>query len=253
LSGSTTVSVAATGFLTTPNATGTIAISQPGITVGAATVGSGLQTNTSFTLGAPNHGAITVTLSSSNPAILLAPNATTAGQQTVTMPVADQVQSVGFYVQGADGITQTSTAVVTVTATGFTDGTATATAVQPGVQLVAVPATLATTSPAVDIYAYVGVPSGNGVSVQNRRAGAGPLTVTFTSNNVNAASLVTTAQPSGAPSQTAQIVSGVYYTPFSVATGGVGLQPVAAGTSAISVAIPGFITTVNGTQSVTVQ
>ena len=249
--GTTTVSVSAPGVVAPPYATGTVVVRQPGITVNPATVGSGLQTSTTFKLGAPSHGAITVTLSSSNPAVLLAPDATTAGQQTITIPVADQIQSVGFYVQGADGITQATTVTVTVTASGFTDGTTTATVVQSGVRLVGVPATLATTDSAVNIYAFIGVPSGGGVDFQSRRAGGAALTVTFTTSNVSTASLVTTAQPSGASSQTAQIVPGVYQTPLTRATGGVGLQPVAAGMSMISVSIPGF-TAISGTQSVTV-
>jgi hypothetical protein len=254
LSGTTTVSVAAPGFLATPNATASVTVTQPAITVNPVTVGSGLQTSTSFTLGAPNHGAFSVTLTSSNGAVLLAPDAVTPGQPSITIPVADQVLTVGFYVQGADGITVTSTVTVTVTASGFTDGTATATVMQAAVELVGVPATLATTAPAANIYAYVGLPSGNVVSpVQNRRAGAAPLTVTFTISDLTVASLVTTVQPTPAVTQTAQIVPGVYYTPSTVQTGGVGLQPVAAGTRTISVSIPGFITTVNGTQSVTVQ
>ena len=154
--------------------------------------------------------------------------------------------------QGADGITQPATAAVTATTSGFTDGTATATVVQAAVQLVGVPATLATTDTAVDIHAAIGVPIGSAVDLQSRRAGGAPLAVTFITSNVNAASLVTTAQPSGAASQTAQIVPGSYQTPLTRATGGVGLKPVAAGMSTISVAIPGF-TSVSASQSVTVQ
>jgi hypothetical protein len=80
-------------------ATRSVTVSQPGITVGTLTVGSGLQDNTSFTLGAPNHGNISVTLTSSDAGVLLSPNATTAGTGQITLPVADGVQTVGFYVQ----------------------------------------------------------------------------------------------------------------------------------------------------------
>jgi hypothetical protein len=80
--------------------------------------------------------------------------------------------------------------------------------------------------------------------VQNLRAGGpGPLTATFSTSNVNAASMVTSTQTGGTPSETAQIVTGLYYTPTSVATGGVGLRPVAPGNANITVSIPGFITT----------
>jgi hypothetical protein len=252
LSGATTVSVSAPGYVAQPNATGSVTVSQPTISVGAATVGSGLQTNTSFTLGAPNHGGVTVTLTSSNGQVLLSPNATTAGASQITIPVANGTQSVGFYVQGLEGVTQSATATVTVQASGFTDGTATVTVVQSGVVVVAVPATIASTAATVDIYAYVGIPSGNSVSIQNRRPGSA-LAVTFQSSNSAAATLVTTADPGGNATQTAQIVAGTYYTPFSVATGGVGLDPLTPGSSTISVSIPGFITVPLGTQQVTVQ
>jgi hypothetical protein len=252
LSGPTTVSVSAPGYVSQPNATGSVTVSQPTISVGAATVGSGLQTNTSFSLGAPNHGGVTVTLTSSNAQVLLSPNATTAGASQITIPVANGTQSVGFYVQGLEGVTQSATATVTVKAPGFTDGTATVTVVQSGVIIVAVPATVAATAATVDIYAYIGIPSGNSVSVQNRRPGS-PLTVTFQSSNSAAATLVTTAQPGGNATQTAQIAAGTYYTPFSVATGGVGLDPIAAGATNVSVSVPGFLQVTASTQAVTVQ
>jgi len=252
--GTTTVSVAAAGYLTTPNATASVTVSTPGISVNPTTVGSGLQTSTSFFLGGSAHGGVTVTLTSGNAALLLSPNATTAGASQITIAVPNGTQSVGFFIQGLEGQTQGLTTSVTVSAPGFTNGTGSMTVVQSGVQLAGVPATIASTAPVADIYAYVGIPSGNGVSVQNVRfGGPGNVTVTFTSGNVSAASLVTAAQPTGAATQTAQIVPGTYYTPFSVATQGAGLQPVAPGTSVISTSIPGYISTVAAAQSVTVQ
>ncbi len=219
-----------------------------------ATVGSGLQTNTSFSLGGSEHGGVSVTLTSSNAAMLLSPNATTAGASSISIPVANGTQSVSFYVQGLEGQTQGTTTTVTASAPGFTNGTASITVLQSAVQLVAVPATIASTAPTVDIYAYVGFQSGNGVSVQNLRfGGPGNLTVTFNTTNVSAAALVTTAQPTGAATQTAQIAPGTYYTPFSVGTSGVGMDPVAVGSTVISVSIPGYITTVSASQAVTVQ
>jgi hypothetical protein len=252
--GTTTVSVSAPGYLTTTNATQTITVSTPGITVNAATVGSGLQTSTSFFLGGSQHGGVNVTLTSSNAAMLLSPNATTAGASSIVIPVANGLQSVGFYVQGLEGQTQGITTTVTASAPGFTNGTASITVVQSGVQLVAVPSSIPSTAATVDVYAYVGPPSGNGVSVQNVRfGGPGNLTVTFTSSNAAAAALVTAAQPTGAASQTAQIVPGTYYTPFSVGTGGVGMDPVGPGQATIMAAVPGYLATPNASQTTTVQ
>jgi len=252
--GTTTVSVSAPGFITTTNATQSVTVSQPGISVSAATVGSGLQTSTNFFLAGSEHGGVTVTLTSSNAAMLLSPNASTAGASQISMAVPNGTQFVTFYVQGLEGQTQGITTTVTAAAPGFVNGTANITVVQSGVQLAGVPSSILASAATVDVYAYVGVPSGNGVSVQNVRfGGPGNLTVTFNTNNVGAAALVTSAQPTGAASQTAQVVPGTYYTPFSVATQGVGLDPVAAGQATISVSLPGFLSTPNASQSVTVQ
>ncbi len=254
LSGTTTVSVSAPGFITTTNATQTVTVSAPGISVNATTVGSGLQTSTSFFLGGSEHGGVSVTLTSSNAAMLLSPNATTAGASQITIAVANGTQSVGFYVQGLEGQTQGLTTTVTVSAPGFVNGTANITVVQSGVQVAGVPATIVSTAATVDVYAYVGIPSGNGVSVQNVRfGGPGNLTITFTSSNAAAAALVTAAQPTGAASQTAQVIPGTYYTPFSVGTQGVGLDPVAPGLATIAASVPGYLSTPNASQSVTVQ
>ncbi len=253
-SGTTTVSVSAPGYVATPNATQTVTVSAPGITVSPATVGSGLQTSSNFFLGGSAHGGVTVLVTSSNSAMLVSPNATTAGSSQISIVVPNGTQNVGFYVQGLEGQTQGLTTTVTVAAPGFVDGAANITVVQSGVQLVGVPSSISSTAATADVYAYVGVLSGNGVSVQNVRfGGPGNLTITFTSSNAAAAALVTAAQPTGAATQTAQVVPGTYYTPFSVGTQGVGLDPVAPGQATISVSLPGYLATPNASQSVTVQ
>jgi hypothetical protein len=245
--GNSSVTVSIPGLIATTAAVRPIAVSQPGISIGAVTVGSGLQDFSSISLGAPEHGGVTLTLTSVNPQILLAPDATTPGQSQISFNMADGQTFRNFYVQGVENVTVTGTSLVTATATGFANGTATMTIVQPAIDLQGVPATIATTAPVAPIYARIGVPTvGNtGLSqVQNPRAGGpGPITATFTTSNVNAASMVTSVQTAGATSETAQIPIGLYYTPTTVASGGVGLRPVASGNANISVSIPGFITT----------
>jgi hypothetical protein len=245
--GNSSVTVSIPGLIATTAAVRPIAVSQPGISIGAVTVGSGLQDFSSISLGAPEHGGVTLTLTSVNPQILLAPDATTPGQSQISFNMADGQTFRNFYVQGVENVTVTGTSLVTATATGFANGTATMTIVQPAIDLQGVPATIATTAPVAPIYARIGVPTvGNtGLSqVQNPRAGGpGPITATFTTSNVNAASMVTSVQTAGATSETAQIPIGLYYTPTTVASGGVGLRPVTSGNASISVSIPGFITT----------
>jgi hypothetical protein len=245
--GSTSVVTTIPGVTATTQATRAVTVSQPGISVGTLTVGSGLQDATSFSLQAPEHGGVTVTLTSSNSQILLSPDATTQGQSQISFSLTDGQTFRSFYVQGLEGVTQSVAGTVTATASGFANGTGNMTIVQGAVDLQGVPATMATTAPIASIHARVGTPGAGSTSltqVQNLRAGGpGSLTATFTTSNVNAASLVTSTQTAGASSETAQIVSGLYYTPTTVAAGGVGLRPVAPGNSNITVSIPGFITT----------
>ncbi|MGE0161056.1 MAG: hypothetical protein AB7T31_16795, partial [Gemmatimonadales bacterium] len=146
---------------------------QPGITLGARTVGGGLQENTSFTLGVGNHGGSTVTVASSDATrVLVAPDATTPGAASFDVNVPNGTAGVGFYVQGVEGAT--GTASVTVSAAGFNQGSATMTVVQPGIILAGLSASTTTLSPDNQFYAYVGIPSGSSVNAQNVRAGGSP-------------------------------------------------------------------------------
>jgi hypothetical protein len=256
-SGSTTVSAAITGFIATNAASRPISVSQPGITVGAVTVGSGLQVNTSFTLAAPNHGNINVQLTSSDPGVLLAPNATTAGQAQLTIPVADGVQTVGFYVQGLEGrTTDTVHATVTVTAPGFSDGTAIMTSQQAAIDLQGLPTTTTTLSPVNFLFARVGIANSlnSGLNqLQAVRAGApGALTVTFTTPSNGLGELLKQAAPTGV-SQTATIPIGQTNSPTDTTSGGVAFHALLSGTTTVAAAIPGFISTAAATRSIDVS
>jgi hypothetical protein len=255
--GLTSVSATIPGYIATTQATRSVTSSTPGISVGSLIVGSGLQDNTSFTLGAPNHGNFTVTLTSSDPAILLSPNATTAGQIQITIPVLDGVQTVGFYVQGLEGLTSSVAGSITVSAPAFTDGLAAETIVQPALDLQGVPTTMAVGAPDANIFVRVGTAStGNGSlnQLQAVRAGlpGGSLSVSVASSDLSAATLVNSTGGTGSP-QTVVILIGQSNSPTSVGAGGAALRRVASGTSSISGAIGGFITTGQGTRSVTVQ
>jgi hypothetical protein len=248
--GTVTVTARSTGLVTQPLATQSVTVSAPGITVGARTVGAGLQESTSFSLGASNHGDIIVTITSSDASsLLVSPNATTPGTASINIPMADLATSAGFYVQGVEGATGSAT--VTVTAAGFLDGTATETVVQPGLILAGAPTSLAAGAANDHFYAYVGVPTGNSVNAQNVRAGSPGITVTATSSNVTAAQIVTSTGAGG--SRTAVILPGLYYTPAPpITTGSFELDPLTAGTTTLSVTAPGILTQPIGTQTVTV-
>jgi hypothetical protein len=248
--GTVTMTARSTELITQPNATQQVTVTAPGISVGARTVGAGLQEGTSFGLGASNHGGVTVTLTSSDSSrVLLAPDASTPGTGTVSINVADGSTGIGFYVQGVEGTTGTSS--ITVSAPGFTPGAATMTVVQPGIIIAGLTGATTTLSPDNHFYAYVGYPSGTGVNAQNIRAGGSPVTVTFAVDNLGIAALETTALQDD--TVTATIVPGLYYTPGSVAAGGVAFDPVGVGTVTVTARATGFVAQPQATQQVVVS
>ena len=260
LAGSTDVSATIPGFIATAQATRTAVVSQPGIGVVVSyNLGSGLQDYSAgydyVSLGAANHGGVTVTLTSSDQAVaLLSPDGVTPGAGSINVPVANGTSFFYFRVQGVEG--QTGTVTITAAAAGFSNGTTTATVVPPAVELQGVPSSTTTLSGPTPFYAQVGLPNGNntGLSVvQSVRAGApGPLTVTVTSSVPAVGTLVVTAGP-GSP-QTVQIPVGQYYSPTSVASGGVAFRPLSIGSTVVAVNIPGFIQMItNGVRTVTVN
>ena len=247
VAGTTTVSASIPGFLqVTSSAGSSVTISQPGIAVNTATVGSGLQVGASGSLGASNHGGVTVTLSSGDPNLLLAPNATTVGTSTLNINVPDGQTFFSYVVQALEGQTGTTPVTVTATAPGFSIGSGVFDVVQGAIDLIGVPGTSTTLSPISSIYARTGIPNSQASpaflnQLQAVRAGApGPLTVTFTSQAPSVADLVK-AGPSFSATQTAQVpVQGVN-SPTDTSTGGVAIHPVAAGSATISASIPGFL------------
>ena len=75
----------------------------PQITLSAPTVGSGLQVGASVSLGASNHGGVTVHVASTNPAVVLvSPDATTPGTASIDVVVPNGTGSFSYYVQGLE-------------------------------------------------------------------------------------------------------------------------------------------------------
>jgi hypothetical protein len=248
--GTATVTARAPGFIAQPLATQQVTVTAPTITMSAATVGAGLQTSTSVNLGASNHGGVTLTLTSSDSTTLLvSPNATTPGSRSISVNIPNGTQFFTLYVQGVEGTTGAPT--VTATAAGFLNGTAQMTVEQPGIIIAGLVSSLAAGAANDHFNAYVGIRSGNSVSVQNVRAGSPGVTVTATTSNVSVAQLVT--QSLTGASVTAVIVPGLYYTPTSLATGGFELDPLAAGQTTVSVSAPGFFGQPLATQLVTIN
>jgi hypothetical protein len=233
----------------------TVTITQPGITVNAVTVGSGLQVAASGSLGASDHGGKTVTLTSSNGALLLSPNSTTPGSSSITVFVADNNTVFNYTVQGLEGQSDTVTATITATASGFTDGTGTGAVVPPAFDVIGLPATPTAGGADVNFYVRVGIANSTYAfltQLQAVRAGApAPLTVTITSNAPSIGTLVVTAGPN--VTQQVQILATQTNSPTSVSVGGVAFRPLAPGSVTVTSTIPGFIATPTAVTTVNVQ
>ena len=257
LAGSTVVSASATGFLQVNSSAGsTVTITQPGISMSSVTVGSGLQVQSSGNLGATNHGGTTVTLTSSNPALLLSPNSSTAGTSSINVLVPNGQTNFSFYVQGLEGQSDTVIAAITAVGSGFTNGNGTVDVIPAAFDVINLPATPTAGGPDVSFYVRVGIANSTGafmVQLQAVRAGApGPLTATATSNNAGRAILVNAAGQTNATQQV-QIPAGQFQSPTTVGGGGVALRPVAAGSVTITTTIPGLVGTSSAVTVITVQ
>ncbi|HET7023885.1 MAG TPA: hypothetical protein VFI39_01615 [Gemmatimonadales bacterium] len=250
-----TVTVTAAGFVALPQATVGVMVSTPGITLYPPTSGvaSGLQMNGSFYLGASRHGGVNVVVKSSQPSVMLvSPDATTTGSDSIVIFIPDGQTYGTYYVQGVDSTV--GTPILTVSAPGFVDQTAGISVMQPGIQVYNVPSTMSSTAADQPIWAYIGVPNVGNTQItqyESRRAGAPDLVVTFNASDPTAATLINSGG-TGTP-LTATIKAGYYYSPSSVAGGGVAIHPVAPGTSTISVSAPGMTPQTNASATVTVQ
>jgi hypothetical protein len=226
--------------------TQTVTVTAPTTSLSATTVGAGLQESSSGSLSAGNHGGINVVVKSSNAAVaLVSPDATTPGTDSVVIAVAAGATSFSYYVQGLEGATGGVT--IRASAPGFTDGTATATIVQPAVDIIFLAATGSAASTADDPFQVrVGrsnLPTNNAMQVEQQvRAGApGPLTVTLSTTNPTAG-LLNTSTLTGQSTVTLTIPVGQARTPSTLATGGVTFDFVAAGTTFVVPMIPGYAT-----------
>ena len=104
----------------TTNGVRPVTISGPVITAaGTQTVGAGLQLASGATLGASQHGGVTVTVASNNAAVLVSPDATTPGTASIQRIVPNGQTSVSYHVQGLENTTGTAT--VTISAPGFAE------------------------------------------------------------------------------------------------------------------------------------
>ncbi len=238
--GTTTVSAVIPGLIPMPTATQTVTVTTPLINLNQVTVGSGLQVQTGGSLTAGQHGGITVSLSSNDPAIMLAPNATTPGTPTLDVVVPNGATSFSYFVQGVENSQTRGT--VTALASGFVTGTASDSVAQPAADIIFLPTSISSTAANVDFQTRLGIPDALGNSIsqeQSLRAGATAVTTTINNTNSTAAQLVTQAQ-GNTQSATTTVSAGTARSPSGLAAGGVQFDPQAQGTTGVTVGIPGF-------------
>jgi hypothetical protein len=237
----------------------TVTVSQPTITLPTDYLGSGLQR--SRTISTPGSiapaGGTPITLRTSEPGVvLLAPNATTVGSDSLVVTIPEGATSTSFTVQALDGI-----AADTITITATSPGFATAVAEQRVWAAVYTLSSLSATGTPLtaDDAFWVSIgssssPAGTAISSSDaRRFGAAPLVVSLRSSAPAVGVLSQTAGTGD--SLTVPIAAGVANSPTTVAAGGIALRYVAAGTTSIQASIPGAgVRALTGaTQTVTVN
>ena len=249
-----TVSASIPGFLATTNASVSVTVTQPIITVNAiGDVGSGLQGSTSSAaLSASQHGGVTVRVESDNPSVaLVSPNASTAGTAFITTFVANGFTTVQFVVHGLENVV--GTANIVVSAPGFANASSIAHIVEPAVDIVSLAATMDVDDPDDPFVVRVGLKNTNGsqvVAPQPVRVGGPSLVATVVSATPSVGLLVTTALT--ADTVHVSIAAGSFSSPATVAAGGVAFSGIAVGSTLVSARIPGFFPTGNATQSIAV-
>jgi len=229
-----------------------VTITTPGITVSSRTVGAGLQAPGTVSLDLANHGGVVLRIESSNPAVaLVAPDAASAGASFILLNLPNGTPNTSFYIQGVEGAG--GTVVLTASAAGFTNGTATGTIVPPAIRLESLPGTISQGAANVNFQASIGIPNNVAsdlLELQPLRFGGSPLTVTFNNSNAAAGQLTTTA--GSAQSRTAVISPGANFTPSGLGAGGVQFDPLAPGSTVISATASGFASTGAAAKTVTV-
>jgi uncharacterized repeat protein (TIGR01451 family) len=261
-SGTTSVSASIPGFIATDAAAVSVGVTAPVMTMQGlpVSVGAGLQTNFNpfccqigVALGASQHGGVTLTITSSNPAVVrLAPDAVTAGATSINLVVPNNQTFVGFHVQGLENAAGTVT--IQASAPGFTDGTGTVTVVTPAYRIANLAASLTTLSPNNDFSVAVGLPDATNTTVFAEQAvrPGGSFTATVSNSNATAGALRTS---SSGPVQSVQVAipAGRSRSQDGFAAGGVTFDPANQGNTVVSASIPGLMPTANATVNMTVS
>lgn len=251
--GTATVNATAPGFVSVTTATQSSTISAPVINMSAAlTIGGGMQVASNGSLGASNHGGVTVSLAvSDSTKFRLTRNATdTVAHGTLDISLLNGQTGFNYVVQALEG--QTGTATITVTAPGFTGSSQSLTAVTPSFDIIFLPTSIASLAPNAAFQVRLGIPNGQLTGLtqeQPLRANSPGITATLAHSNPAVAKLLTSAS---LDTVTVPIVATQARSPGTVATGGVEYNPAQPGIDTVTASIPGFVAVGNSRQQVTI-
>ena len=224
-----------------------------GITLNAVRVGSGLMVTTAGGLGTATSGARTLRIESSDPSkVLLSRTSAQVGAAFVEIPLAAGATTFTYWVHAIGG--QTGTATLTASLTGYTNGTATATVVQPELTILSLTNEVSATGANVPFRVQV---SASGTSTEQFvRRGGGSYAVSVASSSAAVGRVVTSDDDEGAV--TVQIAEGEHTSAATVAGGGVAFDPIGQGTTTVTASATGAVfgqrqVTVTGGGTLTVR
>jgi uncharacterized repeat protein (TIGR01451 family) len=238
----------------------TVTVTAPAVlTQGSQTVGAGLQVGSLASLEGSQHGGVDVTVSSSAPGVLLvSPNATTPGTASFVVHVANGSTNVPFVVQALENIT--GSAIVSVSAPGFTTGTVAMTVVPAAIDILGLPASVeAASGESAGWYVRVGIANAGQTGLttaQNVRFGGPAFVVTINNSNAAVAEL-----RSDEPVASGQVVTKPIHPNeqnTSAVTGGtsfgLSFKPLGSGSTTVAATGPaGVISVTTATRTVTVN
>jgi hypothetical protein len=260
------LTVTAPGFGSAPTSgfgTETITVTQPTMTLNLGNansigIGAGLELNGgTLSLGAAQHGGVTIHVTSSDPTrVLLSLSGTAAGAAAIDIPIANGNTSAGFWLQGIAAGSASITASDPADNKFGTPTAVSANVVQADVGFFNTPPTSTTTLSGDSLFS-VGtfVPFGNGGYLSEPVSPANGALTVMVSSSAASVGQIKAGTTTGA-SATMLIAPGASSSPNGAAAGGGDFVPAGAGTTTLTVASPGFVsapTTGFGSQSVVVS
>jgi hypothetical protein len=176
--------------------------------------------------------------------VLVAPNTSTQGGDSLVVRLTNGSTFFGYTVQGMEGVADEVEvgARVEVRAAGFTTDTVTHTVRRAGYRINGVNANTTSLTPEDPFTVNVGVMNAGLTALaqfQPVRAGATPLTATVVLSDSAVAQLVTLADTGG--TGTVEIAAQSSSSPGSVGTGGIAVDPLGPGSTTATVTIDGLV------------